>query len=604
MPDTATAMLTRAAAVSGSLNAEARTVDVVFATEQPVRRYSYDVGRYDEVLLCGRENVDLGRADNMSLLDTHGAYSLDDRLGAVVPGSVRFEKGRVIATVKLSRRPKAEELLQDLQDGMSLPISVGYRIAQEERTEATPGGVPTIKATRWQPMEISVVPIPADPNAKTRGIDMPQTIENERQEQQRQAPNNVINERRRVSEIRGIARMAGLGEEELERAIDDGTTADAFRAHALEAMAARQEENPTFPHVETQMYGRGHRDARSAMVDALRVRVDASHKPSQDAHEFVGLSLPELARRSLEVHGISSRGMSAGEVVQRALHTTSDFSHVISGVGQTVLAGAYQSVPSGLKAVARRSTAKDFRPKTTARLSGFSDLEKVNEHGEYKRGTFTEGAESYRISTFGKVFGMTRQMIVNDDLGAFADVARELGQSAARLEADILAQLVKSNPKMSDGKSVFHADHVNLAASGGALTEATLSAARLAMGKQTGLAGELIDVVPKFLVVSLELQTTAEKLLAQIQPTNSDDVNPFAGKLQLVVDRRLDAAPWYLAADPYLTPSLEYAYLEGAEGPQFFTKEGFNIDGVETKVSVDFGAGWTDYRGWYRNVGA
>jgi hypothetical protein len=145
---------------------------------------------------------------------------------------------------------------------------------------------------------------------------------------------------------------------------------------------------------------------------------------------------------------------------------------------------------------------------------------------------------------------------------------------------------------------------VNLAASGGALTEATLSAARLAMGKQTGLAGEMIDVVPKFLVVSLELQTTAEKLLAQIQPTNSDDVNPFAGKLQLVVDRRLDAAPWYLAADPYLTPSLEYAYLEGAEGPQFFTKEGFNIDGVETKVSVDFGAGWTDYRGWYRNVGA
>lgn len=595
-----TDMLTRAALSSSSLDVEARTVEVIFASEQPVRRHSWETGTYDEILLCSPANVDLSRADNMSLLDAHGAYSLDDRLGAVVPGSIRFEKGQVIATVKLSRRAKAEELLQDLRDGMSLPVSVGYKIAESEEIEAPLGGVATLKAKRWQPIEISIVPIPADPNSKTRGLDMT-TQPEQRPDQQRPAPTNIINERTRIADIRGLARSAGMSDEDVDAAITGGESVESFRSRAFDVMIARQNQSPTFPMVETPT--QGHRNIRSAMVDALRVRVDSTHKPHQDAHEFVGLSLPELARRGLEVQGISPRGMSAGEVVQRALHTTSDFSHVISGVGQVILADAYQTVPSGLKAVARRSSAKDFRPKTTARLSGFADLEKVNEHGEYKRGTFAEGAESYRISTFGKVFGMTRQMIVNDDLGAFADVARELGQSAARLEADILAQLVKSNPKMSDGKSVFHADHANLAASGAALDETTLSAARLAMGKQTGLAGELIDVLPKFLVVSLELQTTAEKLLAQIQPTTSDAVNPFAGKLQLVIDRRLDAAPWYLVADPALVPSLEYSYLEGAEGPKFFTREGFDIDGVETKVSVDFGAGWTDHRGWYRNAG-
>lgn len=597
-------MLTRAAAVTGSLNVEDRTVQVVFASEQPVRRYSWDDGHYDEILLCGRENVDLGRADNMSLLDSHGAYSLDDRLGAIVPGSIRFEKGQIVATVKLSRRARAEELLQDLQDGMTLPISVGYKVLKTERTEPQQGGVATLNVMRWQPMEISVVPVPADPTAKTRSHeDLMPNQENTTLQTERAAPTNLIAERTRVRDLRYLARSAGFSDTELDAAIDSGETTDAFRTRALEKLIAKEASAPTFPHRSSSEYGHGNTDIRAAMADALMVRVNSTHKPHSDAHEFVGLSLPELARRSLEANGVSTRGMAAGEVVQRALHTTSDFAQVISGVGQTVLANAYAAIPSGIKAIARQTTARDFKPKTTARLSGFSDLEKVNEHGEYKRGRFSEGAESYRISTFGKVFGMSRQMIVNDDLGAFADVSRELGQSAARLENDILAQLVTSNPKMSDGKGIFHADHNNLAAAGTALDEASLSAARLTMGRQTGLAGELIDVVPAFLVVGLELQTQAEKLLAAIQPTNTADVNPFAGKLQLIVDRRLEAKPWYLVASPELVPSLEFAYLEGNPGPQFFTREGFDVDGVETKVSIDFGAGWTDHRGWYKNAG-
>jgi len=276
MPEALAEMLTRAAAVSGSLNVEARTVDVVFASEQPVRRYSYDVGRYDEILLCRRENVDLSRADDsMSLLDSHGAYSLDDRLGAVVPGSVRFEKGKVIATVKLSRRAKAEELLQDLQDGMTLPISVGYRIAQEERTEATPGGVPTVRATLWQPMEISVVPIPADPNARTRAEgQMPQQIENLERQEERQTRPDTVRERTRIKELRHLARSANMSEEELEKAIDDGVTVEVFRSRAFDAMIERQNQSPTFPHRETDDGSRGGVSRRAAMADALMVRVN------------------------------------------------------------------------------------------------------------------------------------------------------------------------------------------------------------------------------------------------------------------------------------------------------------------------------------------
>ncbi|MFB9951004.1 prohead protease/major capsid protein fusion protein [Rhizobium puerariae] len=607
MPATTLDMLTRAAPITGTANADDRSVEIAFASAAPVKRYSWDDGYYLEELTITKDAIDVSRMDTgMSLLDTHDQYSIDSRLGSVVPGSFRIAGGKALCRVKFSRHQRADQLFQDILDGHTIPVSVGYRVLETTRTEGRGDALPTIIATRWMPLEVSLVPVPADANTHTRSEKenhMPQTLENERQEQHRQAPNNIINERTRISELRGIARLANVEEAELVRAIDEGTSAAVFRERALEHMAAKQNAAPTFPHSVMPEGRYGGLTRQQAMSDALLVRVNAAHKPNDASREFVGLTLPELARRSLEAHGVSSHGMSAGEVVQRALHTTSDFAHVISGVGQTVLGAAYASVPSGVKAIARKSTARDFKLKTTARLSGFSDLEKVNEHGEFKRGTFSEGAEGYRISTFGKVFGMTRQMLVNDDLGAFADVSRELGLSAARLEADILANLVKSNPKLSDGKAIFHADHANMVASGTALTEANLSIARLAMGKQTGLAGELIDVVPKFLVVSLDQQTTAEKLLAQIQPASSNDVNPFAGKLQLVVDRRLDASPWYLAADPDLTPSLEYSYLEGSEGPRFFTREGFDIDGVETKVSVDFGAGWTDYRGWYCNTG-
>jgi hypothetical protein len=543
-----------------------------------------------------------GPIDGMSLLDAHGQYSIDDRLGSVVPASFRVDRGKALCRVKFSRAPKADQLFQDILDGHTIPVSVGYRILETQKTEGQGDTLPIVTATKWMPLEVSLVPVPADGNAHTRSeetTDMPTTTT----QQTQQVRPDTVAERTRIKTLRDLARTANLPDEDLDQAIDSGTSVDAFRNHVFEKLVERQNQSPTFPMVETRGVVSGHDTIRAAMADALMVRIDRSHKPKNDAREFVGLSLPELARRSLEAIGISTGGMMPGEIVQRALHTTSDFSQVITTVGQAVLGQAYAAVPTSLRAVARQTTARDFKTKTTARLSGFSDLEKVNEHGEYKRGTFAEGAEGYRIKTFGKVFGMTRQMLINDELGAFADVSRELGLAAGRLEADLLASLVNSNPVMSDGKAVFHADHKNLAGTGANLDELTLSAARLAMAKQTGLAGELIDVIPAFLVVPPELQTLAEKLLATIQPTTTSEVNPFAGKLQLVVDRRLTDKPWYVVASPAMVPSLEYAYLEGAEGPQFFTTEGFDIDGVETKVTLDFGAGWVDHRGWYKNAG-
>lgn len=159
---------------------------------------------------------------------------------------------------------------------------------------------------------------------------------------------------------------------------------------------------------------------------------------------------------------------------------------------------------------------------------------------------------------------------------------------------------IEANPLMSDSVAVFDAvGHGNQKAAGAALAD-DLAAARRAMRHQTGLSGDLIGVAPRFVLVPAELETAMEKALTEIQATTTDDANPFS-KLTLVVEPRLtQATRWYVVADPALVDGLEYAYLAGAPGPQVETKVGFEVDGVQIKVRLDFGCGWLDHRGWFR----
>jgi hypothetical protein len=157
--------------------------------------------------------------------------------------------------------------------------------------------------------------------------------------------------------------------------------------------------------------------------------------------------------------------------------------------------------------------------------------------------------------------------------------------------------------------ALFHATHGNLATGGGsALQLSSLTTARKSMRLQKGLDGTTpIDATPKFLIVPAALETTAEQLLTTITPATSGDVNPFAGKLELVVDPRLDASSvtaWYLAADPAVVDGIEYSYLDSAAGPEVIVQEGFEVDATQFKVRLDYGAGVLDWRGLYKANGA
>lgn len=108
-------------------------------------------------------------------------------------------------------------------------------------------------------------------------------------------------------------------------------------------------------------------------------------------------------------------------------------------------------------------------------------LERLNEHGEIKAGTMAAAREANKVETWARKIGVTRQVLLNDDLGAFADLDRRMGQAAAETEARILVVLLEAGsgngPTLSDGKTLFQADHGNKAGTGAAISDATLSAA-------------------------------------------------------------------------------------------------------------------------------
>ena len=157
-------------------------------------------------------------------------------------------------------------------------------------------------------------------------------------------------------------------------------------------------------------------------------------------------------------------------------------------------------------------------------MSGAPTLDKVLENGEVNSGTMAEMVENYKLATYAKIFGLSRQAVINDDLGAFSDFFRKFGVSAAQREAQVLVDLLYGTagvgPAMSDGKALFHTDHANLSASGAAIAVTALDQARAAMRLQKDLDGvTVLNVAPKFIIVPAAKETTAQQAVAQIVPS-------------------------------------------------------------------------------------
>lgn len=461
-----------------------------------------------------------------------------------VLGSVRsaaVDGKRGTALIRFSARPEVEPVWQDVLAGILRHVSVDYSV--EDWAEATENGARVLTAVRWTPHEISLVPTPADPGAHIRmETEMTDTTTREAADA---AP---ATETRAVANaaIRSIARIAGLDQSWIDGQIDANADPDTARRAAFEALAKRSAPSIRTEQVRVEM-GESQDDpalrARQ-MGEALYARINPRHELSEPARRYTNCTPVDMAKELLTLRGESTMALSPASLVTRALHTTSDFPIILGDTVGRVLRDAYQAAPSGIRRLGRQTTARDFRAVNKIMLGEAPLLEKLNEHGEIKAGTMAEAREAYKVETWA-------------------------------------------------------------AGTGAVISDATLSAARLALRTQKGIEDRTIRVTPRNLLVPPALETTAEKWLASIARATAADVNPFLGSLSLVVELRLSSATrWYVTADPGEIDGLEFAYLSGAEGPQVESRSGWDVDGVEIRVILDFGAGFIDHRGWFVNAGA
>jgi hypothetical protein len=322
------------------------------------------------------------------------------------------------------------------------------------------------------------------------------------------------------------------------------------------------------------------------------------------------MTFPDLARECLRHAGQRAIGLSPTALITRAYQTTSDFPLIAGDTVNRELRRIYAQAPRGVLQCARFLTNTDFRSRTLLTFEGSNiDLERVNEGGEYRYGSLAEGGEAVKLETWGKIVSWTRQMAANDDLGALERVSQLLAAAAVAKEDDVAAALLTSGtgsngPTLGDGNQLFSTAHGNLAAGAdiGAPSEATLDKARVAIRTQKGPNGKVIGIEPAILLVPPSRETAAKKQVAAVQATETANVNAFT-ELRVVVDGRLSGTAWYLAASPALHDGLVAAHMEGEPGPVLETRIGFNIDGTEMKVRLDFGAAFVDFRSWYRNPG-
>lgn len=653
----------------GTINAENRSVEVIGATEDPVEVFDYE--RYaivPEILLMS--GCEIPDTRQVPLLDTHMRYESKDVLGSY--RDMKIEGDKLLGRSYFSNSPETEGTWIRVQEGHLTDFSVGYRVKEsiwipENEKQSVSGREfkgPLRVVTRWTPKELSICPIGADQRAKARSYIPPITkekemtlreylillgmsaeatdeemrafmdgiraralkketpaaktdpvdVEKERAEAQRA-------ERGRITEISAMFRSIDGAPAELEqRMITEGKNIDEARKAAMDWIVSNKKDTIVPDHTQRFDVVMDEKEKfRAAAEGAVLIRagIPGDHGTIQGAYDLAGYTLVELARHSL-ILGNQSRKGSPLEIVGRAL-TTSDFPYILANVAHKSLFQGWESAEETWKMWCATGSVSDFKTHYSPRISEFSDLEELAEMEEYKHGKRTEAQESYRIATYGKMAGISRQAIINDDLNAITNNFMGMGEAAARKVGDLPYAVLTANALMGDGVALFSvATHANLITTGGAAPGvATLDAAFLAMGTQKDLQGlRRLNIRPQYLIAPMALKGSAEVFFRSEKYSDHSTVatdssfattraNAYSGDvLQRIYESRLDdadTAMWYLAAQKGKT--ITVFFLNGNQTPYMEQQQGWNVDGTEFKVRIDAGAKAMDWRGLYCNDG-
>lgn len=330
----------------------------------------------------------------------------------------------------------------------------------------------------------------------------------------------------------------------------------------------------------------------------------AGFEKTERDNVYNGMTLREYARMSLTERGIGGSGYNPMQMVGAAFtHSTSDFGNILLDVANKAILQGWEDAPETYEQWTRKGQLSDFKIAHRVGMGGFSALRQVREGAEYKYVTTGDKQATIALATYGELFSITRQAIINDDLNMLTDVPMKLGRAAKSTIADLVYAILTSNPKIStDNVSLFDkAKHANVLESA-AMDVASLDKARQLMRVQK--EGERhLNIRPAFVLVPTAMESVANQVIRSSSVKGADInagiINPVKDFATVIAEPRLDdnsQTTFYLAASKG-SDTIEVAYLNGVDTPYIDQMEGFSVDGVTTKVRIDAGVAPVDHRG-------
>ncbi|MBQ9369309.1 MAG: hypothetical protein IJT83_16115, partial [Victivallales bacterium] len=160
----------------------------------------------------------------------------------------------------------------------------------------------------------------------------------------------------------------------------------------------------------------------------------------------------------LRTHSLNNGNWT--DVVEAAIHasgtTTVSLGGLLGGIINRELLDGYNAIDSTWKEIARVRPCKDFREMVSYRLVSEGGFQKVAPNGELQHGALSETEFRNKADTYGKLVGLTRQDIINDDLGALKDLPNQLGIDAALTLNEVFWR------EFMDNSGFFKNDNKNL----------------------------------------------------------------------------------------------------------------------------------------------
>lgn len=608
------------------VDTDSRTVELSFSSETPYGRWFGD-----EILCHDEECINLERFNNGlgTLLFNHDR---DAVVGHIE--KVWIEDNRGKALVRFDEDEQSETIFQKVQSGTLQGVSVGYSIKRyevlrEKDSVSSNGrfkGPDAVVVTDWEPLEISIVSVPADPtvgvgrSAEEIHTSIDTQEDNTRMDQEKNLEVQEVKsapvetgltqadlqkameqERKRTSEITALFRDFDV--EGADEAIVMGVSVDEARAMVMDQLRARNKGvSVTMGEAESDKF-------RAAAQDAVLMAAGIPvAEPAAGAQELRGHSMVELARESLQREDLKANFGDNMELARAAINSTSTFPAIMSNLANKSVMVGFNEAETTYQIWTGKGSNRDFKEAARVALSEAGNLELVPEGGQFQQDFLGEASARTKVATYGKLFSLTRQAIINDDLGLFSKIATKYGSAAKRLVNKMVYAQLTGNVKMQDNVALFDSKHGNVAGTGEALSVKAIAKAITAMRRQKGITGDAtLNITPKYLVVPPELEMTAYQIVnstAAVDGVNSGVVNPYKGRFVVVADAELtDPDAWYLVADATQHDTIEVTYLNGVETPRLETRQGFEVDGIEYKVAFDCGVSALDFRGLYKNAG-